>query len=321
MSELLRNAGTGWSDFLDSGKLAALLLAVLLFLWFGRKGKEQGAFLLYTSVMTVLCILPVTAVLLMLYQTRFYDYEWIWSLVPLTAVTAYGITLFLAEYWKGFGRDRWYKGIPVTLLLLAVLLLCGSLGREVWDRDAERKERERAYAVLDRIREEYPDAALHLWAPRDILEYAREKDAGITLLYGRNMWDPSLNAYAYDVYDENVVMAYRWMEWTQLTGEGSLEVKPEERQDSEDTKEAVPADRADGEEPFSGPQIFTSEDSAAVALTNGVNCILLPEISKQDTVRSMERALGVQAGQTEGYYLFMGPFLPTSDTAEDRESH
>lgn len=321
MAELLKNAGIGWSDYLNSGKLAVLLLAALLFLWFGRREKEQGAFLLYTSVTTALCILPVTAVLLMLYQTKFYDYEWIWSLVPLTAMAAYGITLFLTEYWKGIEKKRWYGGIPVTLLLLAVLLLCGSLGREVWDRDGEKEERERAYAVLDQIREQYPDAALHLWAPRDILEYAREKDAGITLLYGRNMWDPSLNAYAYDVYSRNVVMAYRWMEWAQLTGEGSVEVEPDEKQDSGAAGEAAAAGGADAEEQLSGPQIFTLEDSAATALTNGVNCILLPEISKQDTVRGMEKALGVQARQTEGYYVFMGPFAPEADTAEDKELH
>jgi hypothetical protein len=100
MTELLRNASLGWADYKGSGKLAILLLAALMYLWFAGKWRKQKALVLYTTVAAVCCILPVTAALLMLYQTKFYDYQWIWSIVPLTAVTAYGATLFLEQQWR-----------------------------------------------------------------------------------------------------------------------------------------------------------------------------------------------------------------------------
>ena len=78
----MTDAWLGWKSFISNGKLAALLLAALIFLWYNRKQVERKL-LVYTSVMAVCCILPVTAVVLMGYQTKFYDYEWIWSLVPL----------------------------------------------------------------------------------------------------------------------------------------------------------------------------------------------------------------------------------------------
>ena len=51
-----------------------------------------------------------------------------------------------------------------------------------------------------------------LWAPREILEYARTRDGKISLLYGRDMWDAALHAYSYDVYSEETEALYRWME-------------------------------------------------------------------------------------------------------------
>ena len=145
MTELFRNAGLGWAGYKGSGKMAALLLAALLFWWLAEKEKKQRTLLLYTSVAVVCCILPVTAALLMLYQTKFYDYEWIWSMVPVTAATAYGFTLFLAGHWKE-AKGNWRRGLPVTLLLLLAVLLCGSLGGDAESRAQTNAEKEEAYA-------------------------------------------------------------------------------------------------------------------------------------------------------------------------------
>ena len=136
MTELLRNAWMGWQDYTEDGKLVALLLAVLLFLWLTGKGKKQGTLVLYSSLAVFCCILPVPAVFLMLYQTKFYDYEWIWSLVPLTGMTAYGITVFLTEYGTEAGREKGHRNIAVPFLLLAAILLSGDMGNtaEEWDR-------------------------------------------------------------------------------------------------------------------------------------------------------------------------------------------
>ena len=77
MAELLRNAWQGWFRVTDEGKLMALFMGSLLFLWIGYEREKQKQLLRYGIMMAICCVLPVTAVILMLYQTKFYDYEWI----------------------------------------------------------------------------------------------------------------------------------------------------------------------------------------------------------------------------------------------------
>lgn len=277
MAEWICDAWLGWADYTDRGKLPALLLAVLLSGWFVRKWKAHRGLLTYATVTAACCIFPVTAAGLMLYQTRFYDYAWIWSLVPLTAVTAYGVTVWWTEFWiKNDGK--WKEILPVTLLLLAALVCCGSLGRPVWDRQAQGRERRQAASLLGQISARYPGAALCLWGPREVMEYAREEDAAIRLPYGRNLWDPSLDAYAYDTYDADTVALARWMECLGGTGEAD----PEQA---------------------SGTQV-SLEDCAEIARAKGVNCVLLPAGTDAGTVARMGAALGTEAGSLEGFFLF-----------------
>lgn len=268
MRGLLQIAWLGWQGYIRDGKLAALLMASLLYLWLGRK-RNCRPVLLYALAMTVCCILPVTAVLLMKYQTGFYGYERIWSFVPATAVTAYGFTVILAECWPDFKLAHWRKGVPVAVILLAAILLCTPLGARAWDMEGERQERRQAYGALEHLMEMCPDETICLWAPREIMEHAREKDAAIQLVYGRDMWNSSLIGYTYDTYDENKVRLYQWME-----------MNPRER-----TQE-------------------TNQLAAALALGEGVNCILLPGDTDAVVAREMGDALGAEVG-CEGNYYFL----------------
>lgn len=225
MGESLRSAWSGWMEFADRGKLAALLAAVLCYLLLSRKRKgPQGRLILYGAVTAALCVCPVTAALLMKYQTLFYDYPWIWSIVPLTVVMALGGTLFLTEQWKtGTGYRTWLYNAALTLLCAAALVLCGGLGDERASVQAssptaaaasgggEQESRARAETVLRAVKEICGTDGC-LWAPREILEYARVQENAPRLLYGRNMWDAALNAYSYDVYSEELKELYLWME-------------------------------------------------------------------------------------------------------------
>lgn len=282
MMQLIGDAWREWHSYTSDGKFAALLLAALLYLWLARKGREQRPLLAYTAVMTICCIFPPTAALLWLYQTKFYDYLWIWSMVPLTAVTAYGSVLFLEECGDRpkVSGDR--RKIPAVLFLLAAVLLCGGLGARGWDRDAQRQETRQAREVLAGVRQQYPEGEICLWAPREILEYAREQDAAIRLAYGRNMWDAALNAYAYDTYDDNMVKIYQWME---TVGKGAVE--PPQPEDSALSCQEL------------------QEFCVSYALSEGVNCILLPQGAGADTLRRMEALSGGEARPTGDYYLFI----------------
>ena len=273
--ENIQMAWLGWKNYTDDGKLAAFLLASLMFLWYYKKKVCGHSFLLYTTVMTVFCIAPVTGAVLMAYQTRFYDYEWIWSMVPVTAVIAWGGTILLAESWEEFQCAKWRKGLPVTLLLLATLLLSGSMDGQPWNRRAQATERERAYRVLEDLPELCQEGEICLWAPREIMEYAREADSRIKLIYGRNMWDASLNGYSYDTYGGNVAALYEWME-----------------------QMCRPSDRENAAKSL--------ETCVANALSMGVDCIILPEEAAPEVIRRMEKALDTQARKLEEYWIFYG---------------
>lgn len=274
MAELIRNAWLGWGRFTENGKLAALFFAAVLFLGLCRRKETQRQLVLYASVTAACCMIPVTAAFLMLYQTRFYDYEWIWSLVPLTAVTAYGFAEFLAEYWKDFKGSLWKKGFPVTLLLLGTILLCGGMGKPVWDSQEEARQRVQAEGLLKELRGLFGEREICLWAPENVMEYAREFDGSIRLAYGRNMWDISLNAYAYDVYDQSVTELYQWMKQTEAGEKGG---------------EAA-VDRC-----------------AETVRSRGINCVLLPEATDADIVAEWEAALGtapVRIGAEKQLFVF-----------------
>lgn len=283
MMELLKNAWLGWENYIADGKLIALFLAVLLFGWLYKKGTEQRAWLLYASVMTACCICPLTAAMLMTYQTKFYDYQWIWSAVPVTALVAYGIVLFLSDMWTNAGREQKRIALAVTLLVAGVLVLCGDMGKTGGDEGAiaqAREEKERAYEVMEQlgalIEEEAAegDSAIVLWAPAEILEYAREADGSVKLLYGRNMWDAALNAYAYDVYSAEICELYtRMEEWGHPTGM-KWEKKPAEY--------------------------------AQMALKEGVNCIMLPDSAAWATVLEMAEMLDATPQLLEDYWVLYG---------------
>ncbi len=278
MTELLRKAWLGWTDYIDYGKMAALLAAALLFMWFGKKKVVHKPLLLYTTVITVCCVLPPTAAVLMAYQTIFYDYQWIWSLVPVTAVTAWGAVLFLTEIWPDFKPALWRKGLPGAALVAAVAVLCGPLGSSGLDKDRLPEKKMYAYSVLETVKETYPGERLCLWAPREIMEYAREADPAILLPYGRNMWNIALSGYAYDSYDERMTAMYQWMEGLQ----------------GADFSEAAASDPA------------ASESCVGYALDTGVTCILLPKDTEPETVRKLEKTLNVEARKLEDYWIFYG---------------
>ena len=286
MLELLRNAWKGWLDATDAGKLGALLLLVFLLVWLWKLGSEKQKDLFrYGAVMTAVCICPVSAVLLMLYQTKFYDYEWIWTAVPTLAVLACGGTLILERLWEK-ADGKWMR-IAVTGMALAVLLLCGKLGNPKWTVQDVSAQREEVSGVLKQVGEVTGGIGC-LWAPKEVMAQARSLDGSIRLLYGRNMWQEHLNAFSYDDYAQDQRDLYAWMS---LAGAyGTLNVP-------------VPADLdVVGEAPEAGG---TLEGIACIqkALDLGVDQILLPGVLTEDSLAEVERTFSVAPKKIGQYWL------------------
>lgn len=295
MSGWMRDAWEGWLKWNTQGKLMALFLAALLLLWFGSRKVRRGAarkLLVYASVLTGFGICPVTAALLMRYQTRFYDYVWIWSLVPITIMTAYGGVVFytmLAESVRGKVPPASYRAkirMAAVLLFVATVVLLGSNpGSAAWDVDAARQEKVQAQRVISILEEGTSAEQICLWAPREILEYARALDGNIRLIYGRNMWDKALGAYSYDIYSYKQELLYLWMEQT----------AGKEVPESTVSEEAVAKlDDADG------------ITCISLARELGADTILLPGQMPAEELAGIKEYFGQQITDTkelEGYYL------------------
>ena len=280
MRELLKNAWSGWQNYTDSGKLAALLFAALLFLWFAGKTDRRKGFFGYTAVMAVCCVFPLSAAALMMYQTKFYDYVWIWSLVPLTAVTAWGFVEFLTD--KKIGESR-MKRAGIGILAVAVLFLCGNLGKESVDFQAEKRDMQGAEQVISTVSRAGQGKELCLLAPQNIMEYARVLDGKLRLPYGRNMWEHSLNGYSYDEYPAETVNLYQWM------------CNLEELGDFDDAL-AIGMVTAEAYEPMRDACLQAADKNLDTALEKGVNCFLFPGGLKEETAAYLTGLLQEKAG-------------------------
>ena len=266
MLELLTNAWQGFDQYRSGGKYVALLLVVLLFLWFGRKENKEKVLLIYTTLVTVLCIFPVSAVFLMTYQTGYYDYVWIWNYVPVTLMIAYGGTIFLTDSWEHYQKNTW-KCMGITVAVLALLVLCGNLNREDNTILSETGEKGETGAVLAVLAEEAKEQNICLLAPKNIMAEARAYDGNIRLIYGRNIWDAALGGYSYETYSKAQEDLYLWMSEVEETGELS----------------DIRAVEAAGEA--------------------GVNRILLPDTIEAGELQKLSDTMDVEITKLGSYYL------------------
>lgn len=278
MTELIRNAWMGWLDFISDGKLAAPFLAALIYLWLSGKWKTQKTLFFYTASITVCCILPLTAAVLMLYQSRFYDYVWLWSLVPVTAVIAWAAVEVIDRLRENIHTSKWKRWLPAAVLLFIILALSSGTVTNVFDPAKERQERQQAWEVLRSLKK-LRDGEICLWAPQEILAYAREFDGSIRLLYGRNMWDYSLGAYTYDIYPDEVRELYLWME--NADPDGVVETKDYEQRNI----------------------VLNGVDCVTAALEAGADCILLPDCIEPMIVQEIAKTVDAELSQVGKFYL------------------
>lgn len=265
MQELLRTVWQGWLDYTESGKFAALLLLALLYLWFRRERCREWLLLVYTTIVTVCCICPVTAAVFMKYQTQFYDYRWIWCSVPMTILIAYAATVFLQEY----------KKLAVALLLVA--LLCGRMGEQLQGTRTEHSVRENVGRVLELLEEEAKGDEVLLWAPGEVMELARGQRPGICLIYGRDMWEAALGAYSYDSYSETRQLMYLWMSNAQEAG-------------------SMLYAAASG-------VVYDGAWMLETARTQGIDVLLLPESIPIEELQPLCKENGLSVKQQQGYYV------------------
>ncbi|MDR0948710.1 MAG: hypothetical protein LBM69_04240 [Lachnospiraceae bacterium] len=214
MSELCTQAWKGFLAYTQSGKYAVLFLCVLLYWWFGvsQRSQKGNIFATYATLTAIGVIFPPTAVGFMIYQTPFYNYRWIFGLVPITAMIAGGAVAFYTPY--RFSKESIAKIALYVCMGAAMVVLCGTAGRvrtQAVDDALLSENAQETRVLVDELRKAGDTETICLLAPQEIMEWVRIIDSQITMPYGRNLWQPETNGYSYDVVREGADELYAWM--------------------------------------------------------------------------------------------------------------
>ncbi len=268
--ELFKSVISGWTQYIQDGKYMVLLLGSILFLWYNMKSidnKKTRWLICYTTFSIILLLFPFSAVGLMKYQTAFYSYGWLWSMVPINGVIAYGAVETYNEcYLKYWNRNK-FKTSAGIAFGLALLVLCGNMGSNKFDTQYDLDTKSEVSAIVDYLTQMGNNTNICIWAPQSVMEYVRYYNGEIQLLYGRDMWNHSLGAYSYDVYSEEENTLYEWME-------------------------------SIGDQPLENARIYCE-----TALEYGVNTILLPNTVAEEIQNVFITMLG-EGEPYKDYYIY-----------------
>ena len=227
MIKLLESLGAGKGSFAENGQYLALFLAALLFLWLLGEGKRKE-FKIFAFVVGLILLCPLTAKLLIIYQSAFYDYETAWVWLPLTAVVAYALVVAATKMLSLLtGEDRKWKETvsgkkaklyecAVIGVLAALLFFSGTVSlTETMTEATSRADGipKEVGEVLDLVEIPQGETVL-LAAPDEVVSWARIYNGGIILLYGRDMAETALTAYLYDKYPSDIVELHDWLHGT-----------------------------------------------------------------------------------------------------------
>ena len=224
LREYWNGAVSGFSDFIADDKYLALIVGIMIYGYVCReryKNREQRVFGLYGAATIILLMFPVTGMFFLIYQTRFYDYGWVWSMVPLTAILAGGIvelvfvqlrpeTMIGGEMLRE--KRIFFARTCALLAAFAVLFMLGNQGRLQQVSEEEIQTRRISKEILLYMEEQALLEDTILWGPKDIMQYMRSHNGEVRLFYGRDMWDAKAGAYDYETYEDAEIACYNWIE-------------------------------------------------------------------------------------------------------------
>ncbi len=231
MADFIRTLQTGYHALTESGQFLMLFMTALLFLWFLR-GFEKKEFRRLATVMLLLLLCPVSIKLLLLYQTGFYGYENLWALLPMTALLACAAVMAVFKITAIYISERRKLRKAVSAKrehaaeVFAVFLMALAKSETGQDLNGDKLPEEVA-EVLQLV--EIPqEEGVFLLAPDEVAAWARIYSGKILLPYGRNLWEPVLSAYTYDVYMGDMWELHNWVNGTLATGSDGEEALREE---------------------------------------------------------------------------------------------
>lgn len=291
--DYLGNAYDGLVQYLSNNGFFVILVAVLLFFWLSEKketDRKTNRLLVYTVLMLVILVCPLSAMAVMIYQTGFYDYPWAWSLVPLTIVIAYGITRF----WSG--EKIFLRRLGIIVVTVLILCLTGNQGMIQRASTQDITSRRQTKEILQEIHSFDKQNEWIIWAPKQILQEIRRYDGQVMLVYGKDMWDEKSGAYDYEAYSQEITEAYLWLENAMEYVEFAISLE----------KPAEAIRQLDELYKWSDNAEYTVEQ----ILEAGANTIIWPNIMSaymEDTIESVlqEKEVELQKAYTQDYTIYV----------------
>ncbi len=279
----------GMAAYFECDKMVVMLMFVLLVLWLGDKkqvGETSNRLLVYTTGIALALLFPLTAVFAVIYQSAYYDYEWVWSMVPVAAVVGYGaVRIYEMQEKEKKGRRIWW------LALFVFLFFCGNQGCLKIATEEDAKAAVMAKELVVTVENVMAVEEPVLWGPKDIMQEVRRETGEIRLAYGRDMWDPKAGAYDYESYSPELIKAYEWMDCVSVLAAESDENQEEALYGKYD----IPGEM---------PEVIQH------VLESGVNVIVLPESTMENLDKAflevVERAnKNVQKEYVEQYVVYL----------------
>lgn len=241
MAGFFQSLKNGYNSLTGSGQFLMLFMVSLLLLWFVKEFTKKE-FRRFATIMLLLLLCPFSVKLLLLYQTSFYGHENLWALLPMTVVLACAAVVAVSKISSWYitergrlrkavsgRRERVYEALAAAVFAL-LLFFCGTLtsakGLTEQDYDGDKLPKEAAEVFALLAISEGED--VFLLAPDNLAAWARIYSGHILLPYGRNLWEPELSAYTYDVYMGDMEELHNWVNGTLMTGSQGEEALREE---------------------------------------------------------------------------------------------
>lgn len=178
--------------------------------------KNLVPFLFMCTAVTLLLILPLSAFVLMQFQTVFYSYNVLWCMALIVPVTSITLTLVFTIMADNLKKRLL---IPSVALMLLLLFLCGNMTKsnvnyEFFEAIHHQVTLQQSQPLFDKL-EEYSNSAeyngeITILAPLNITAYAHTMPGSTRTLYGKDMWDKSMAPYTYNEYPEEYYKLYTW---------------------------------------------------------------------------------------------------------------
>lgn len=214
MSELINSMQSALELAGGSPGLTALFLAGLIALWNQKfRGDQQNGYLFWYGAITLFIV--ISPVFLMLVSRFLPELTtdsmmlWILPVVPVILIT--GVNAFPFQRTK---KER----ILFFAAFLAIIILAGAtaytknqykiIENAEYIPDSELE----MILKVEEYRQENGMETVLLWAPQDIMKYARVYSGNIYLLYGKDLWLGSMDSQMHQIYEEWQKNAYIYME-------------------------------------------------------------------------------------------------------------